>query len=88
MVAEAVAKRTGAPRRAPDVHPAVRFAFEEVERQGLSYETWSQMSRISVRTITKLRGERIPRIDTLDAILEPLACELVARRKPTTGRRG
>lgn len=65
----------------------MRFAFEEVERQGLSYESWSRMARVSVRTIVKMRGARIPRVDTLDAVLAPLDCELVARRRPTTGRR-
>lgn len=87
VVVDALQKTTGGPRKVPDVHPAVRFLFEELERQKISNESWSRMSRISVKTLAKMRGARIPRVDTLDAALLPLGCELIARRIPTTGRR-
>jgi transcriptional repressor NrdR len=87
MVKGRLVRGVGAPSVPPDVHQAVRFAFEEAARQGLSNETWSRMARISSRTIQKLRGARIPRVDTLDAVLQPLGCELVARKIPTTGKR-
>lgn len=74
--------KKGISRAKPGAHRAVKFLFEEMNRQQISAADLSDRGGPHNKTIQRWRLDRDPTISNLEAALNVLGFELKIGRKP------